>query len=134
MYLPESFTVEPTHRYPLVILHDGTDYLHYASATTVLDNLIHLGLIPELVVAFCDPQDRLREYGNDERQSRFIVEELIPYLEAHLPLLGGRDARCLGGASFGAVATLATAVRYPGHLRPASAPVGFVRRCQPRES
>ncbi len=113
LYLPASFSITPEHEFPLVVLHDGSDYLHYAAASTVLDNLIHRGLVPEFVVAFCDPVDRLSEYADDEAHARFIAEELVPYLEAHLPLVGGRDARCLGGASFGAVATLSTAARYP---------------------
>lgn len=113
LYLPASFSVDPEHKYPLLVMHDGTDYLHHAAAATVLDNLIHRGLVPEFVVAFCDPQERLTEYADDERHARFVVEELVPYLEDHLPLIGGRDARCLGGASFGALATLATANRYP---------------------
>lgn len=113
LYLPAAFAMEPEHRYPLLILHDGMDYLHYADAATVLDNLIHRGLTPEFVVAFCDPGDRLVEYADDERHARFIVEELVPYLEGHLPLIGDRDNRCLGGASFGAVATLSTVARFP---------------------
>lgn len=113
LYLPAGFTPHPESRYPLVIMHDGSDYLHYAEASTVLDNLIHRGLVPELVVAFCDPVDRLIEYANNEEHASFIAEELVPYLEAHLPLLGKPEGRCLGGASFGAVATLSTAYRYP---------------------
>ncbi|MFW2380289.1 MAG: alpha/beta hydrolase, partial [Acidimicrobiales bacterium] len=113
LYLPHEFSMEPEHRYPLLIMHDGTDYLHYADAATVLDNLIHRGLTPEFVVAFCDPRDRLVEYANDERHARFIAEELVPYLEGHLPLIGDRHSRCLGGASFGAIATLSTAARFP---------------------
>lgn len=113
LYLPAAFSMEPEHRYPLLVLHDGTDYLHYAGAATVLDNVIHRGLAPELVVAFCDPGDRLVEYADNERHARFVAEELVPYLDSHLPLIGDRDHRCLGGASFGAVATLSTAVRFP---------------------
>jgi enterochelin esterase family protein len=113
LYLPHEFSMEPEHRYPLLIMHDGTDYLHYADAATVLDNLIHRGLTPEFVVAFCDPGDRLVEYANDERHARFVAEELVPYLEGHLPLIGNRHGRCLGGASFGAIATLSTAARFP---------------------
>ncbi len=119
LYLPASFTMNPDYPYPLLVMHDGTDYLHYADAATVLDNLISQGLIPEMVVAFSDPGQRLAEYANDHRHAQFVAEEMVPYLEAHLPLTGGRGARCLGGASFGAVATLSTAVRYPdtfGHL------------------
>ncbi len=113
LYLPSSFSMEPEHRYPLLVMHDGTDYLHYADAATVLDNVIHRGLTPEFVVAFCDPYDRLLEYADHEHHARFVVEELVPYLERHLPLIGDREHRCLGGASFGAVATLSTAVRFP---------------------
>ena len=113
LYLPASFSMEPEHRYPLVVMHDGLDYLHYADAAMVLDNMIHRGLTPEFVVAFCEPGDRLTEYANDERHARFIGEELVPYLESHLPLVGDRDHRCLVGASFGAIATLSTAVLFP---------------------
>lgn len=113
LYLPAAFSMDPEHGYPLLVMHDGTDYLHYANAANVLDNLIHRGLTPEFVVAFCDPGDRLAEYADDERHARFMVEELVPYLERHLPLIGDRDHRCLGGASFGAVATLSTAARFP---------------------
>lgn len=113
LYLPASFSMEPEHRYPLLVMHDGTDYFHYADAATVLDNLIDRGLTPEIVVAFVDPGERLTEYADDERHARFVVEELVPYLESHLPLVGDRDHRCLGGASFGAVATLSTAFRFP---------------------
>ena len=113
LYLPATFTMEPEHRYPLLIMHDGMDYLHYADAATVLDNVIHRGLTPEFVVAFCDPHDRLSEYADDEQHARFVAEELVPYLESHLPLIGDREHRCLGGASFGGVATLSTAVRFP---------------------
>ena len=111
VYLPARF--RRTRRYPLLVVHDAGDYLRYAALRTVLDNLIHRGLVPEFVVAFCDPGDRLAEYADDERHARFVAEELVPYLESHLPLIGGRDARCLGGASFGAVAALSTAWRHP---------------------
>ena len=113
VYLPASFGTASAQPFPLAVMHDGTDYLHYAAAATVLDNLIHRGLVPELVVAFCDPLDRLTEYADNERHARFVAEELVSYLESHLPLVGGRDARCLGGASFGAVSALSTAARYP---------------------
>jgi enterochelin esterase-like enzyme len=33
--------LEPDARYPLLIVHDGGDYLDYASMKIVLDNLIH---------------------------------------------------------------------------------------------
>ena len=42
VYLPDGFDPGAGHRYPVVIVHDGGDYVHYAGLTTVLDNLIAL--------------------------------------------------------------------------------------------
>jgi enterochelin esterase family protein len=111
VYLPARFT--PTGRYPLLVVHDGRDYLHYAAAKTVLDNLIHRLDVAEIVVAFTNPGDRLVEYANSAAHARFVTTELIPQLERELPLLGTPAGRCLMGSSFGAVAALSTAYRYP---------------------
>ena len=94
-------------------MHDGSDYLRYAAASTVLDNLIHRLDVAEVVAAFTDPGDRLTEYANSAAHARYLTAELLPRLEAEFPLAGTPSARCLMGASFGAVASLATAYRYP---------------------
>jgi enterochelin esterase family protein len=114
LYLPPRF--RETRRYPLLVVHDGSDYLRYSSLGTVLDNLIFRLEIAPLVVALLDPVDRLVEYADDERHARFVVDELIPQLEATLPLISRSAARGLMGASFGAVASLAAAWRHPGQI------------------
>jgi len=56
----------------------------------------------------------LRPRGsNNAGHARMVVEELIPHLEPELPLISHPSQRCLMGSSFGAVASLATAARYP---------------------
>jgi len=112
LYLPARF--RPTRRYPLLVVHDGSDYLNYSGMKPVLDNLIHRLEIPDVVAVFTDSPDRLREYGADENHARFLTEELVPHLEARLPLMDQARGRCLMGASFGGVAALSTAWRYPG--------------------
>jgi len=111
VYLPARF--RPTRRYPLLIVHDGFDYLRYSSLQTVLDNLIHRNEVAAMVVALTQSRERLREYAADERHGRFLVEELVPRLEGAYPLAAGAANRGLMGASFGAVAALATAWRHP---------------------
>jgi len=111
LYLPARF--RRTARYPLLIVHDGGDYLGYASAKTVLDNLIHRLDVAEIVAAFVYPGDRLTEYANSAAHARYLTAELLPRLEAELPLIAKPSGRCLMGASFGAVASLATAYRHP---------------------
>jgi enterochelin esterase family protein len=112
VYLPARF--RRTRQYPLLIVHDGDDYLNYTSLGTVLDNLMARREIPDLIVAFTNSSHRLVEYANDERHARFLTEELVPQLEARYPLRSQPQSRCLMGASFGAVAALSTASRYPG--------------------
>jgi enterochelin esterase family protein len=111
LYLPARF--RPTATYPLLVVHDGADFLQYASMKTVLDNLIHRLDVAEVVVAFTNPGDRLREYANSAAHSRFLTQELLPELESSLPLVGQRAGRCLLGSSFGGVASLAAAYRSP---------------------
>src|SRR5690606_19325679 len=112
IYRPARFRT--TRRYPLLIVHDGDDYLNYASMGPILDNLMARREIPDMIVAFTTSPDRLLEYANDPRHARFLTEGLVPCLEERFPLRSNPESRCLMGASFGAVAAFSTAVRYPG--------------------
>lgn len=112
LYLPARYT--RAQRYPLLIVHDGQDYLDYAAMKTVLDNLIHRLDVAPLVAAFIPPRDRLVEYPNHAPHARFVARELVPMLEERLSLVDEPTGRCLMGSSFGGIASLSTAVRYPG--------------------
>lgn len=114
LYLPPRW--REFRRYPLLIVHDGSDFLRYASLQTVLDNLIYRFEIPPLFVALLDPGRRLREYAADRRHSRFVAEEVVPLIEERFPIDSEPSNRGLMGASFGAVASLATAWHFPGRF------------------
>jgi enterochelin esterase family protein len=111
LYLPARF--RRTSTYPLLVVHDGPDFLQYAAAKTVLDNLIDRHEVAETVVAFLHPKDRLTEYTNSTAHSRFLTQELVPRLETQLPLVGRPSGRCLMGSSLGGVASLSAAVKSP---------------------
>jgi enterochelin esterase family protein len=112
IYLPARF--RRNRRYPLLVVHDAVDFLKFADLKAVLDNLIERLEIPPMVVALTNPGDRLREYAGDPDHAAFVARELLPALESALPLRASPRQRCLMGASFGAVASLSTAWRYPG--------------------
>jgi enterochelin esterase-like enzyme len=111
LYLPARFG--RTASYPLLVVHDGSEFLQYAAAKVVLDNLIHRGDMAETIVAFLHPKDRLVEYANSSQHARFLTHELLPRLENEFPLMRHRSGRVLLGASFGAIATLSAAYRSP---------------------
>lgn len=112
IYKPARF--RQTRRYSLLIVHDGADYMRFASLRSVLDNLIHRHELSGTIVVMTSSRDRMQEYAGDPRHGDFIVHELLPLLEEEFPLAHDVDSRCLLGASFGAVAALATAWRHPG--------------------
>ena len=112
VYLPARF--RSSRRYPLLVVHDGHDYLRYSSLKTVLDNLIHRLEVAPMIVALTDAGERLDEYPDHEPHARFLTEELVPRLGRDYPLRAEPTDRGLMGASFGAVASLSCAWRYPG--------------------
>ncbi|MGB5587890.1 MAG: alpha/beta hydrolase-fold protein [Gammaproteobacteria bacterium] len=111
-YLPARF--RRNRRYPLLVVHDGVDFLRFADLRAVLDNQIERLEIPPMIVAMTQAGDRLKEYAGDPDHAAFIAEELLPLMQSRLPIDDSPLQRALMGASFGAVASLSTAWRYPG--------------------
>lgn len=111
VYLPSRYRA--TSAYPLLVVHDGDDYINYAAMQTVLDNLIHRLDMAETVVVFTNSTDRIREYPNYAAHARHITKELIPYVSERVSLIDRADSRALMGASFGGVASFSVAFRNP---------------------
>jgi enterochelin esterase family protein len=114
VYVPARF--RRNRRYPLLVVHDGYDYLRYANLQAVLDNLVHRLEIPPLIAALTQSPRRLEEYAGHDAHSRFVAVELPEQLQHSFPLHASPAARGLMGASFGAVASLHAAWRHPGHF------------------
>ena len=112
VYIPAGYPADAP--YPFVVIHDGDDYMTYADLGASLDNLIDAGDIPPLVAALVQTGNRMGEYTGGRRHSRYIVHELLPLIERAYRISDAPHDRILLGASLGAVASLATAFRYPG--------------------
>ena len=112
VYLPAHH--DGDRAYPMVIVHDGSDYDTFAALTVSIDNLIHEGAIPPLIAVLIQTHDRMSEYPRGRRHARYVVRELLPALESGYRISGDMRDRVLLGASLGAVASLSTAYRYPG--------------------
>ena len=114
LYLPAGFGTGERHQ--LLVVHDGGDYLHYAAIGEVLDNLIHRGVIPPVVAALTHPENRLVEYADDPRHAAFLAEELVPSLEAELPLVGQPRAGASWAPASARWRRCRAAARYPGYF------------------
>ena len=111
VYLPAGYEARQIH--PLVIVHDGHDYVDHAGLGTVLDNLIERGDLPPLIAVLTQSPDRMNEYVDDPRHAAFITAEMLPALESAYHLSARARDRVLMGASLGAVASLSVAARAP---------------------
>jgi enterochelin esterase family protein len=111
VYLPHGY--DSTTPYPLLMVHDGEDYMSYADLTVALDNLIADGDLPPLVAVLVQSGDRMELYPRGRRHARYLVTELLPAVAARYTVTDNPAARVLMGASLGAVASLSTAFRYP---------------------
>lgn len=112
MYVPAE--ARAGKQYPLLIVHDGGDFLHYAGMKAILDNLIHRHEVAPILVCFTSGVHRNLEYAADTRHADYLHGELLPHLIARYPVLKGTQHHGLMGASFGAVASLYAATRHPG--------------------
>ena len=113
VYLPPEY--KPHRKYPLLVVHDGHDYLEYTGIRTVLDNLVHRHEVLPMVVAFTSGSAaRNAEYGANPSQVAYLCDELLPAIQARFAVTDDPADRGLMGASFGAVSSLFTAWHRPG--------------------
>ena len=122
---------------PLLILHDGQNLFepdrahrpgHHWQVAETAAALIEAGRFPPMVIAGVDhgEEDRLVEMtptegdhpgaGKAWRYGRFIVEELVPYLQVKYDVEAGDGRLAMGGASLGGLVTLAIAQQYPARF------------------
>jgi enterochelin esterase-like enzyme len=127
-------------RYPVLYLNDGQNLFDVCTSQftgeewrvdeTVDDLIAHGTIRPIIVVGIDNGGKRLRpkEYlpyvddtlappePNPEGKlyPRFLLEEVVPFIETHYRVLPGAAGRSLGGASYGAGIALYTVVEHPG--------------------
>ena len=113
VYLPPDFEIG--EHYPVLVVHDGLDYIRRGKANVQLDNLIHEKVIVPIVVLFVSPVERTREYRDDLKENyvRFIEEELIPYAISEYQFNEKDNERGVLGSSYGGHISLYSTIHYP---------------------
>jgi enterochelin esterase-like enzyme/outer membrane protein assembly factor BamB len=114
VYLPPGYD-ESDERYPLLIVHDGGDWVEKGLMPTSLDNLVGRRVRP-VVVAFLEVRDQWwLEAGGTEtgEHVEMLVGELLPLLEEKYRLLDDPGSRALmGNTGFGLTSAYA-ALKHP---------------------
>ena len=122
--------VPPWRLLSLVVFNDGQD-LPRMDFRATLQRLYREKQLPPALIVGVYANDRLAEYGVAGRQSdqghgaramdheRFLINELIPWLEARNNIYHGADRRAIAGFSLGGLSAFDTAWRHPRQFRTA---------------
>lgn len=104
---------DPQKKYPVAYFNDGDGYLHYAELPRIADYLIENRMVKPFIAVLIKPNDRRQEYARSNHYVRFLVNELVPWVDASYATINQPSARAIIGASFGALAAAHTARRRP---------------------
>ena|GEM_PF-108621 len=99
-----------THKLPTLYVQDGLAYYRIGRLADVLEALLESGLVRPARLVFIEPVDRAKEYAYNQAYRRFMVDELLPWLERRLLNTGERMAL---GASLGGLVSAVLALEHP---------------------
>ncbi|HEY8342339.1 MAG TPA: alpha/beta hydrolase-fold protein [Calditerricola sp.] len=121
VYLPPGYDERQT--YPVVYCQDGREFFNLGRIATIANKLIlDEEMTPILIVGVTvDIKRRTAEYALtgdlNPAYTRFFVDTLVPFVEAHYPARREPDARVLAGDSLGASVSLQLALEHPTLFR-----------------
>ncbi|MGE5432541.1 MAG: alpha/beta hydrolase-fold protein [Syntrophomonadaceae bacterium] len=116
VYTPPDYNLQPSDSFPVVLFHDGQDFIQYGYVQNSLDYMIANKIIPPLIAVFVPPVNRDPEYIGDYRMqySKFIAAELMPYIDKRYRTQLKPERRVNLGISSGGNIALWLAYNYPG--------------------
>jgi enterochelin esterase-like enzyme len=112
-YLPPSYDTEPDKRYPAIyLLHGGggapRSFIegNYSGMNirTTMNNLVLLNVVREMIIVMPDIGTPYRE---------FIIDDVIPYIDATYRTLARRESRGIAGHSRGGCGSFILATDHP---------------------
>ncbi|NWJ47716.1 MAG: esterase [Chloroflexi bacterium] len=128
VYLPPSYFVEPSHRFPVVyLLHGFTGnsemWLNVNSFYTPtvpqrFEKLIKENALGEMILVFPDGYTRLggSQYLNSIATGNYedyLINDLIPFIDDKYRTSGNREGRGIVGKSSGGYGAMQLAMRHP---------------------
>ncbi|MCG7410456.1 esterase [Paenibacillus sp. ACRRX] len=138
VYLPPSYQIDLNRRYPVLYVHDGQNIFHPAfngyswNIHTTADQLIKERIIEDIIVVgvpnmgmeradefthdlegVCYQDDKVPIQPRGELYERFIIEEVMPFMDAVFRTKTGPEHTALMGSSRGGQVTYHIGMRRP---------------------
>lgn len=115
IYTPPSYTTASSDSFPMILFHDGLEYISLGSAVNVIDYLIAEERIQPIVAVFVPPVNRNDEYAfnQTDKFETFIVDELMPFIDSKYRIKRNPAFRAMTGPSFGGLITTQICYNHP---------------------
>jgi enterochelin esterase-like enzyme len=113
IYLPQGYSVKK--QYPVIVFHDGLEFVSLAHILNTLDYLIAHHEIEPVIGVFVPPVDRNNEYGGTKKDefTEFIVKELMPVIDRKYSTSKDPSKRATFGISEGGNIALYIGMKHP---------------------
>lgn len=114
VYLPPGYP-SGSEAYPVILFHDGLEYISLGNTANILDYLISEHLMAPVIGVFVPPVDRTAEYAGSksEKFTAFICSELMPAIDARFKTSRDPARRAMAGASDGGNISLYIGMKHP---------------------
>jgi enterochelin esterase family protein len=105
--IPPGYDSNPNWNYPVMLFHDGLEYLSLGSANNIIDYLLSEGRMNPIIAVFVPPVNRDDEYAFNLTQQfeSFIVDELMPHIDSTYRTLPEPEYSAMAGLSYGGLIT-----------------------------
>ena len=115
IYLPPGYDNSGNTAYPVLFVQDGQEYLSLGAMNNSIDNLLDSNKIDPVIGVFIRPTNRNEEYGYTLRYDYkdFIIQEMVPYIDANYPTIKSPAYRLIMGTSLGANVSALIAYEHP---------------------
>lgn len=123
VYTPPGYEKNTTKRYPVLYLQHGwgedeTAWSNQGHANLIMDNMIAEGKTKPFIIVMTYGMTNELKWGhmNDFKIEPFqtvLVNELIPYVDAHFRTIADRAHRAMAGLSMGGIETHAITLNKP---------------------
>jgi enterochelin esterase family protein len=114
IYLPPNYHTS-AFSFPMILVHDGLEFITLANSNNVLDYLIDQQLIEPTIGVFVPPVNRTEEYTGNLQGffTSFIVNEVIPWVDSRFRTIRDPRKRAVMGPSAGGNISLWQGLTHP---------------------
>ena len=134
VYLPPGYDEQPERRFPVLYLQDGQNLFDGSTSFIpgmdwhvgqTADDAIAAGVVQPLIIVgiYNTGKARVREYtptkvpklggGRADRFAKFLVEEVLPFIQKEYRTLSGPANTGIGGSSLGGLLSLYLGLKLP---------------------